>query len=264
MESITAKQLHSPFAPVAFYRTNTKPEGAIQPKAGGFGCVMAYFAQAAAKGKTSVFDAETVLCPGAHAGFGFGNNYRDFIPGYPEFYPAFFSFGVESAADPEKYRGFVNYMPKDRQEFFLKGERIYKTPEDSEKVHVDKTYYTSPEKYACLTPLSELPEGTLPLTVTFTVKPVDMDVLVHFLCMLHVSCKIAPGNTSACQALASAVLEEKNTAVIGLTDLAGRMPIRGLIPDEYMTFTVPGEVYQKMEKEAGHSVFQGVMWQAYK
>ena len=63
MKSITAEKLGLAHEPVAVLWSNTKPEGALQIKPHGQTCIMPYFAQVATKGKTAVFDRESVRLP---------------------------------------------------------------------------------------------------------------------------------------------------------------------------------------------------------
>ncbi|HXX54477.1 MAG TPA: DUF169 domain-containing protein, partial [Methanoregula sp.] len=77
MRSITAEKLNLAYDPVAVLWTDAKPEGALQIKPHGHGCIMPFFAQVATRKKTAVFDRESYGCPGAKAGLGFGTGYPD-------------------------------------------------------------------------------------------------------------------------------------------------------------------------------------------
>ncbi len=51
------------------------------------------------------------------------------------------------------------------------------------------------------------------------------------------------------------------SAVLGLTDLAGRLHVRNLIPHEYLTYAVPWKLYLEMEEAAkADSIFQTHVW----
>jgi len=61
MESRLAKELGLRYQPLAVIFTDEKPEGAVGPREGARGCVMAYVAEAA-RGRTVVFERRTVTC----------------------------------------------------------------------------------------------------------------------------------------------------------------------------------------------------------
>ena len=78
MHSRIAEALALKHSPVAVLLTDTRPEQrAAQFKEGSWGCVAAML-QAAAKGRTVVFDRKTSGCPGGGTGLGFGNCYVGF------------------------------------------------------------------------------------------------------------------------------------------------------------------------------------------
>jgi uncharacterized protein (DUF169 family) len=113
MKSITAEKLRLDQEPVAILWSNVKPEGALQIKPHGFGCIMPFFAHVAMKGKTAVFDRESYGCPGARAGLGFGNGYYDAFGGAGvEFMASFFVKGAESSKNPEAYCAMVQHVPE--------------------------------------------------------------------------------------------------------------------------------------------------------
>ena len=64
---------------------------------------------------------------------------------------------------------------------------------------------------------------------------------------------------AACQALGSKVVQESKkevpSAVIGMTDLAGRGHCQKVIPNEYMTYAVTWEMFLAIEAAASKSFF---------
>ncbi|MDU9376165.1 hypothetical protein McpSp1_07570 [Methanocorpusculaceae archaeon Sp1] len=268
MDSNIANELGSRFHPVVFLRTDTKPENAMQPRAGmKSGCVMPYFAQAAVKGRTAVFDRDTFLCAGASSGLCFGRAYDRWLPGGIDTFAAFFSHGLASAKDPELYEKVISFMPEKRQEMFRTGECMHYSQEIARKfIEEQMPNYDLPEKYAVYKPLAELKDDEVPLSVIFTVNPVQMSALMHLAGALPDGNGMAcTSRASACQAIGSEVVRqgEKDVpnAVLGLTDLAGRLHSRNLIPNEYLTYAVPWKMFLAMDASAKeNSIFQSHVW----
>lgn len=268
MESIIARHLRGKYHPVAFLRTDTKPTGAIQPRPGlKSGCVMAYFAQAAVKGKTAVFDRSTCMCAGAVSGLCFGRAYDHWLPGGIDTFAAFFSHGLADAKDPAEYRKIIAALPESRREMFTTGECMHHSRETARTYILEKMpAYDLPETYAVYKPLSAVREEETPLAVIFTVDPVELSALMHLAGALPNGNGItATSRASACQAIGSEVVKqgeaEVPAAVLGLTDLAGRLHLRNLIPREYLTYAVPWKMYREMENAAkSDSIFQAHVW----
>lgn len=270
MDSKLAKELRGNYHPVAFLRTNTKPETAMQPKSGARGgCVMSYFAQAALNGKTAVFDKDTILCAGAVSGFCFGRAYETWLPGGMETYAAFFSGGLSSAKDPVMYQKFVENLPKGSQAAFLEGERLHSSYKVAENfVKETMPNYPLPETYAVLKPLSDLEADEVPISVTFTVNPVGVSALTHLIAALPGAYDtITTARHSGCQSIGSVVLQESESdsprAVLGFLDLAARKYVRRLIPDEYLTFSVPWKMFLEMEDAVSESVLTTHLWKSF-
>ena len=70
MESKLAKALRLKNHPVAVYRSDALPEGAMQFREGVWGCVIAMLNTVAKKGRTAAFCRERVECIGGRAGLG--------------------------------------------------------------------------------------------------------------------------------------------------------------------------------------------------
>ena len=84
MESVVARELKLRYQPVATMFTDEKPEGAVQFKEGARSCVIAMLT-AAGKGKTVVFDRNTIGCRGGSIGLCFGNEFSKFRGGFEYF-----------------------------------------------------------------------------------------------------------------------------------------------------------------------------------
>lgn len=267
MESTIAKELKGRFLPIAMLRGEEKPEGALQPKIGQHGCVMVYIARVIMEGKTAVFDRETCCCNGAVVGLGFGTTYYESLPGGVESYAALFSHGLETARDPEQYRIACESVAPHERKKFERGERYFSTLERAYRwVTEALPVYNFPQRYVIFKPLSEVKGGEKPQTVTFTVNAVGLTALVTLDGALRdsVNYTITP-QCSACQMLGAHVFRqaelEPPRAVLGLLDLASRIYTRKLIPEEYLTYTVPWELFLALEEEARNGVFQSPIWQ---
>ena len=79
MDSKIKSALRLKYSPVAIIWSDRKPEEALQFAPSRWGCVMSLFAKAA-KGKTAVFDRETIGCGGGEVGMGFGNTAELSLP----------------------------------------------------------------------------------------------------------------------------------------------------------------------------------------
>ncbi|WP_048062062.1 DUF169 domain-containing protein [Methanocorpusculum labreanum] len=271
MESTTTDELGGAFRPIVFLRTDTYPSNAISPKEGARrGCVMGFISHVIRDRKTAVFTKETCLCAGAAAGLCFGNSYAA-SPGGVDTFAAFFSYGLESAKDPETYQKFCDRMPEKSRRKFLEGERMHVDSETAKKF-IDDEITAIPEisgKYAVFKPLEDLVEGEVPVSVIFTVNPVELAALMHLAGSLPGGNGLtASSRISACQALGSKVLQESKkevpNAVLGMTDLAGRGHCRNVIPNEYMTYSVPWNMFLAMEEAAPKSFFQTMTWEKFK
>jgi len=271
MESRTAHELGGKFQPIVFLRTDTRLLDAISPKEGARkGCVMGFISHVIRDRKTAVFTKETCLCTGAVAGLCFGNGYAA-APGGVDTFAAFFSYGLESAKDPKMYRIFCDRMPENTRRKFLEGERMH-ADADTAKKFIDDEITAIPEisgKYAVFKPLEDLAEREVPVSVIFTVNPVELAALMHLAGSLPGGNGLsASSRISACQALGSKVLQESKkdvpNGVLGMTDLAGRGHCRNVIPNEYMTYSVPWEMFLAMEDAAPKSFFQTMIWEKFR
>jgi hypothetical protein len=265
MESIIYKELKGKFEPIVMLRSDQKPTGAIQPKQGAFGCIMTYFAQVVVNGKTAVFDRDTCCCPGSVAGLGFVNGYTA-IPDGVDIFSAFFSKGLQAAKDPETYQAFSEKMGEHTKTKFIEGERFFSSRERACRwIKEELPIYDFPEKFVILKPLSALTEKEVPQSVIFTVNPLELTVLMTLAGSIRdgINMTVTPQG-AACQMIGAYVFHQTKSenpcAVLGLIDLSPRFYIRKLIPDEYLTYTVPWALYLQLEKEAEDGVFHSPLW----
>ena len=269
MKSITAEKLLLDHEPVAILWSNTKPEGALQIKPHGFGCIMPFFAHVAMKGKTAVFDRETYGCPGARAGLGFGNGYYDAFGGAGiEFMSAFFVKGAESSKNPEAYCAMVQHIPERERAKFLQGERLHKDTEKARRFMTTELPVTDiAEKYVIFTPLSKVKAGEQPVVIVFVADPLQITGLVTLVGAVREGTdpvRVPP--MAACQQIGAFVYDEAKKkhprAVLGYTDLSARESVGKTIPAHMFTFAVPFSLFQEMEAEAEDGVFDGPIWKA--
>jgi len=268
MKSIVAEKAGLKYEPVALLWSNTKPEGAIQPKPHANGCVMNFIAQALIKGKTVVFDRETFCCPGARSGLGFGNGYPDAFGGTGvDFMSAFFVKGISSSKNPEAYNAIVQHIPERDRAKFIQGERIFRDVESAKKYMTDETTITDiAEKYVIFTLLGKVKPDEKPVAVVYLVDPIQLSGLSIFLGTLsnRPDPVLFPVRRAACQQIGAAVYaeakEKEPRAILGYTDIAARENVGELIPGNMFTFTVPYSLYQKMESEVSDGVFTGPIW----
>ena len=267
MKSITAEKLRLDHEPVAILWSNTKPEGALQIKPHGFGCIMPFFAHVAMKGKTAVFDRETYGCPGARAGLGFGNGYYDAFGGAGvEFMSAFFVKGAESSNNPEAYCAMVQHVPERERAKFLHGERLHKNTEKAKRfMTTDLPVTDIAEKYVIFTPLSKVKAGEQPVVVVFVADPLQITGLVTLVGAVREGTdpvRVPP--MAACQQIGAFVYDEAKKehprAVLGYTDLSARESVGKTIPANVFTFAVPFSLFLEMEEEALDGVFDGPIW----
>ncbi|HXX54560.1 MAG TPA: DUF169 domain-containing protein [Methanoregula sp.] len=267
MRSITAEKLNLAYDPVAVLWTNKKPEGALQIKPHGHGCIMPFFAQVATRKKTAVFDRESYGCPGAKAGLGFGTGYPDAFGGAGiEFMAAFFSKGKASAKDTVAYCRVVGQMPAREQAKFIHGERLHRDPEKAKRFMTEDLPVTDiAEKYVVYKPLGAVEAGETPVAVIFVADPLQVTGLVTLVSAVREgtdAVRVPP--MAACQQIGAFVYEEAKKehprAVLGYTDLAARANVGKTIPENMFTFAVPWKLFREMEEEARDGVFDGPIW----
>lgn len=267
MKSITAEKLRLDFEPVAILWSNTKPENALPIKPHAQTCIMPFFAQVAAKGKTAVFDRENYGCPGARAGLGFGNGYYNAFGGAGvEFMAAFFVKGKESSKNPEAYCAIVHHIPERERAKFIRGERLHENTEKAKRFMTDELPITDiAEKYVIFTPLSKVKTDEKPVVVIFVADPLQITGLVTLVSAIREgtdSVRVPP--MAACQQIGAFMYDEAKKehprAVLGYTDLAARANVGKIIPENTFTFAVPYRLFQEMEYEAKDGVFDGPIW----
>ena len=237
MESRLAREIKLRFQPVAVVFTDRKPEGALQFKEGGRGCVVSMLT-AAARGETAVFDRGTVGCLGGGVGLCFGNTYASF-PGGIEF---FLSTGRPGYREGEGYK--------------KSPELAAATIEALPKVDI-------PYTYVVFKPLSAVDPGReTPQLICFYCTPDQLSALVVMANYGrvggdHVIIPFAAGCQTVVLLPYLESQKELPRAVVGVTDISARPQVD---PD-ILTFTVPFRMFQELEANVPGSFLERKDWQ---
>ena len=266
MQSLIAKELDMKFPPIVLIKTDTKPEDAIGPKTGKGGCVMSFVAQTIAKRKTTYFGREHITCGGISVGFGWGSGManEDAI----DFQATFLSLGVDSAPNREEYEKRLESMAKPTREMFRHGERIY-CDFDTAKAGIKSRPVYDEGEYVIFKGLENLEDGEIPKSVIFTVNPIELTALIQINSSFRDnSASLLTPQASACQAIGNFTFRESESddpkPVLGPIDFAGRSKMKHFIPNDYLTVSMPWELFLKLEEFGKNSVLQTDLWKKFK
>ncbi|MDH7602303.1 MAG: DUF169 domain-containing protein [Armatimonadota bacterium] len=237
MESKIAKILKLPLSAVAVLFTNEKPQGVLEFKNTGHGCVVSLFG-AAARGRTAAVSRDTVRCSGAFVGLGFGCAW-DKIPG-----------------------GIEYFLSTGRGEGYPEGEGYKKSPEIARE-SISKFPITDiPYDYVVFKPLSDVDVlQEQPVLVSFLASPDQLSALVILANYRRTSndnviVPFAAGCSQVCLIPYQESLRDEPRAVIGLTDVT----VRPLVDPEVLSFTVPYAMFLEMEEDAPGSFLGKHFW----
>lgn len=237
MESRIAQELKLRYQPVGILFTNDKPDNAMQFIEGRRGCVVGML-NAAAKGRTAVFDRKTAGCIGGEVGLGFGNAY------------------------PKMPGGIEYFLSTGRGEGYMPGEGYKKTPELA-KHFVDQLPMTDiPYQYVVFTPLSQVDrEKENPQLVVFYANADQLSALVVLANFNretsdNVMIPFGAGCQTTCLIPYSESQREQPKAVIGLVDIT----VRPMVDADLLSFTVPYTMFQEMEDNINDSFIEKHLW----
>lgn len=265
MQSNISEKLDMKFPPIALLKSDEKPEDAVGPKKGG-GCVMSFVAQTIAKRKTTFFGRENITCGGISVGFGWGSGLAD--EDAVDFQASFLSCGVDSAPDREAYEERLSHMPKNTSEMFRHGERIYADFETAKECIKNRPVYDEGQ-YVIFKGLESLEDDEIPESVIFTVNPIELTALLQINSSFRLdgNCILTP-QASACQAIGCFTFKQADSddpkPVLGPIDFAGRGKMKHFIPNDYLTLSVPWELFVKLEEVSEKSVLQTDLWKSFK
>ncbi len=267
MESKIAGAIGLKTHPVAIVWADDAPEGALQFKPGGWGCVISLIATVAAKGRTGVIDRQTFGCWGGGVGLGFGNQYEAF-PGGLEAFHRFLSDGNEKTEAGRKIgQGMMQQAGAARfADDFLHGERYVKDPECTRAFVQSLPMRDIPTKYVVVKPLIDIdPEQDQVKSVTFFVEPDALSSLVILANYVHPEREnVAIPWAAACQVMGILAYRELDQdhprALVGLTDISARKHTRASLGKNVLSFTAPWPMFLEMEKHSEGSFLERETW----
>lgn len=251
MKSKIAHAVQLKYLPVAIVFSNERPEGAIQFQEGKYGCVIAML-NAAAKGKTVVFDRKTFGCPGGGAGLGFGNTYKNFPGGIGNFL---------STGNPEFCKTEIGRMVVKQLPALEHGEGYQKSPEVAEQFINSLPMIDVPTENVIFKPLEQCSENETPKVVVFLANPDQISALIVLASYTRGSYDnvIAPYG-AGCHQIGIIPYKESESenprAVIGLTDPT----IRTKLDKDILSFTVPYKMFIEMESNVAGSFLEKHDW----
>ena len=266
MESRIAKALELKISPVALIWTDERHEGALQYKAGKFGCVM-WLVTSAAKGRPAICDADTCGCFGGGVGLGFGNMYVK-VPGGMEGFSYFLSVGYEKwalgGAIAEQMKPFMSAEVYDN---FVHGERYFHSPKEVRKFVEMLPMTEIPARYVLFKQLAEVREAQeKPQVVIFFADPDQLAALVVLANYRRGDNEnVVIPYAAGCQTIGiypyREAQSERPKAVVGLTDITVRLHIRKQLGPNLVTFAVPIRLFDEMEANLDGSFVERPVWQ---
>lgn len=243
MESRIAQAVHLETEPVAVLYADAMPADARQFPKGKWGCVVTMFV-AASRGAVVAFDSETHGC---NMG-GVSLCLRDRI--------------VEPMGGLDYFLSHGRGEGYPADERFPEGECYIKTPELARQFINSLPLTKIPEKYVILKPLSKLDAADKPRLVAMFADPDQISAL-HFLANYDrpgIDNVIMPWG-AGCHTLSLYPYHEAQKseprAVVGCVDIT----VRKYFDSQKLSFTVPWEMFKRMEQNVTGSFLERESWQ---
>jgi len=265
MESTIVAHLQPEFEPVAVVWADELPDGAVEFKAGRFGCILNLFAEASVRGRVAGGSRDTVVCNGGRAALGVG---VDFFGSEErvDHLATIFSKGLASARDESAYVQKMRSARASFQPLLEFGERRHSDREMARRWILDcLPRHDIPNRYVWFKPLSATGSDENIRTVVFPVGPVELAGLITLAgSVVEGADPVHVPQGPDCLRVGCFTYdqydEKQPRAVLGMLDVDGREVMHRRFHDDTLTLAIPMPLFLRMEEEAADSVLTIPRW----